>query len=247
MAPAPAGPRTDRHQRRLRNYLLDRRFQLKYAGYFVGIALVLSLALGLVLWRTSQELLRQSEQVVERGQAVVKEGRKVSDVVRMNIVQDPVYGDDPALKAAFEEGDKKYAEQLINEQQQLEQQSLALARQHTAAAWVLVVALLLFVIFVGLAGIVVTHKVAGPVFKMKRQILEVADGQLRLPGRLRRGDELVDFFTAFDQMVRRLRDRQESEIALLEDAIATLEKKAASEDLEPLRQLRDEMRAALDA
>jgi nitrogen fixation/metabolism regulation signal transduction histidine kinase len=167
--------------------------------------------------------------------------------VRMNIVQDPVYGDDPALKAAFEEGDKKYAEQLINEQHQLEQQSLALARQHTAAAWVLIGALLLFVVFVGLAGIVVTHKVAGPVFKMKRQILEVADGHLQLPGRLRRGDELVEFFAAFDRMVRRLRDRQESEIALLEDAIATLEKKAASEDLELLRQLRDEMRAALDA
>jgi methyl-accepting chemotaxis protein len=247
MAASAAGPRTGRHQRRLRNYLLDRRFQLKYAGYFVGIALVLSLALGLILWRTSQELLRQSEQVVERGQAVVKEGRKVSDVVRMNIVQDPVYGDDPALKAAFEEGDKKYAEQLINEQHQLEQQSLALARQHTAAAWVLIGALLLFVVFVGLAGIVVTHKVAGPVFKMKRQILEVADGHLQLPGRLRRGDELVEFFAAFDRMVRRLRDRQESEIALLEDAIATLEKKAASEDLELLRQLRDEMRAALDA
>ena len=83
MGEAAAAPRTGRHQRRLRNYLLDSKFQLKYAGYFVGIAVVLSLALGLILFRTSQELLRQSEQLVERGQAVVDEGRKVSEVVKI--------------------------------------------------------------------------------------------------------------------------------------------------------------------
>ena len=246
MGEAAAAPRTGRHQRRLRNYLLDSKFQLKYAGYFVGIAVVLSLALGLILFRTSQELLRQSEQLVERGQAVVDEGRKVSEVVKMNIVEDPVYGDDPALKAAFEEGDKKYTEKLVDEQRQLKAQSQALAKQHTTAALVLVIALGVFVIFVGLAGIVVTHKVAGPIFKMKRQITDVGEGHLKIPAKLRKGDELVDFFQAFDVMVHSLRDRQEKEIALLEDAIGKLEGKAEPDALEPLNAVREEMRAALD-
>ena len=35
-APAQAG---GRHQRRLRNYLLDTHFQLKYTGYLVAIAI----------------------------------------------------------------------------------------------------------------------------------------------------------------------------------------------------------------
>ena len=36
-----------RHQRRLRNYLLDSHFQLKYSGYLVMIAVALSVSLGL--------------------------------------------------------------------------------------------------------------------------------------------------------------------------------------------------------
>jgi hypothetical protein len=246
MAEAAAKPNPGRHQRRLRNYLLDGRFQLKYAGYFVAIAVVLSVALGLILWQTSQELLRQSEQVVERGQAVVQEGRKVSDVVRMNIVQDPIYGDDPALKEAFEEGDKKYTEKLVTQQTQLEEQSRQLTAQHSAAALVLIIALVLFVVFVALAGIVVTHKVAGPIFKMKRQIQAVTDGHMQLPSKLRKGDELVDFFNAFYHMVEALRGRQEREIELLEEAIAKLEEKADVEELKPVYEVRDEMKAALD-
>ena len=39
----PSIPAGGRHQRRLRNYLLDPPFQLKYSGYLVGIAVLLSL------------------------------------------------------------------------------------------------------------------------------------------------------------------------------------------------------------
>ena len=40
-----------RYQRRLRNYLLDARFQLKYTGYLVATAILLSVALGSLLWK----------------------------------------------------------------------------------------------------------------------------------------------------------------------------------------------------
>lgn len=244
-APPPAAP-TGRQQRRMRNYLLDRRFQLKYSGYFVGIAALLSVALGVILWLTSQELLAQSQQLVERGQAVVTEGKKVSDVVRMNIVKDPDYGGDAELLKAFEEGDQEYTKELEAQQAQLAQQSAHLKTQHRTAAFVLTTTLVLFVFFVGIMGILVTHKVAGPIFKMKRQITEVAEGTLKLPSQLRKGDELVDFFNAFHTMVTSLRERQQKEIEVLERCITALDGRVEAQDLDPLRALLADMKAALE-
>lgn len=249
-----------RHQRRLRNYLLDPQFQLKYTGYLVAIALVLSAALGFLLWRTSQTMLAQSrqtvtqgEQVVKRGREVVTESKKVSEVVKMNIVKDPDYQDNPALLSAFKEGAKKQDERLASQQKALEEQSAALKQQSqrleeqsTTIAWVLSVVLALLVIFIGIAGIIVTHRVAGPIFKMKRHINDVTAGNLSVPSALRKGDELVHFFEAFSDMVKQLRSRQEAEIALLDDAIEKLEAKAEESDLAPLRALRAEMADALE-
>jgi len=110
----------------------------------------------------------------------------------------------------------------------------------------LVGALSLLVVLIGFAGIFVTHKVAGPIYKMKRQINDVGEGRLKIPGKLRKGDELVEFFETFETMVVNLRQRQEVEIEKLERAITTLEPKAEPGELEPLYQLRKEMKAALD-
>ncbi len=261
---ADAATATDRghgrHQRHLRNYLLDARFQLKYSGYLVAIALILSAVLGFILWRTSNAVIAQShaavnqgEQVVALGREVVTESQKVSAVVQMNIVRDPIYSDNPALLEAFKADADEQDQRLVRQQkaleaqsQSLKQQSIALAaRQHTLLTTLCVV-LLLLVIGIGLGGIVVTHKVAGPIYKMKRQIREVGEGRLTVPGSLRKGDELVDFFETFNAMVRSLRSRQEHEIQLLDAAISKLEGNAREEELEPLRTLRRQMQDALE-
>ena len=253
-------PVTGRHQRRLRNYLLDSHFQLKYTGYLVGIALLFSVSLGLLIWRTSVAVIAQShqavhqgEQVVERGREVVAESQKVSEVVKMNIIKDPVYSDNPALLEAFKSDAEKQDERLKAQQQALEGQATALRDQATALTdkqhamlYTLVGALSLLVILIGFAGILVTHKVAGPIFKMKRQISDVGKGHLRIPGKLRKGDELVHFFDTFETMVKNLRRRQEVEIEKLDRAISALEPKAEPGELAPLYQLRSEMKAALD-
>lgn len=260
MGEAAAAPSMSpgRHQRRLRNLLLDRHFQLKYSGFLVGIAVALSVALGVILWRTSgaviaqsREAVAQGEQVVALGREVVSESRKVSAVVQMNIVKDPVYSDNPALLEAFKTDAAKQDERLKQQQRQLESQaaglkqasSLIAERQRTMFLSLYVV-LTLLVVGVGFAGIVVTHKVAGPIYKMKRQIRDVGEGKLTIPGRLRKGDELVDFFDEFDHMVKSLRARQEQEIVLLDAAIEKL--RSHPEALEPLRELRSHMKSALD-
>ncbi len=260
MTSISAGPPTGRHQRRLRNYLLDARFQLKYAGYLVAIAFVLSSSLGLILWRTSDAVIAQSresvavgEQVVDRGRDLVKESKKVNAVVQMNIVRDPAYADNPALLAAFQ-GDAKDNDDKLNGQQlrledqarRLKEQSDKLAAQQRNIGRVLLIVLTLLVIGVGLAGIVVTHRVAGPIYKMKQQLRALRKGNYDVPAPLRKGDELVDFFEEFRRMVGELRRRQEEEIAMLDRAILNLREKTAESDLTELSNLRSHMHGSLD-
>src|SRR5471030_2445437 len=83
-----------RHNRSVKNYLIDSRFQLKYTSMIVGVTVVISAILGVFIYNTSGE-------VVEESQKVVEESKKVSDVVKMSITKDPVYGDNPELAAAF--------------------------------------------------------------------------------------------------------------------------------------------------
>jgi nitrogen fixation/metabolism regulation signal transduction histidine kinase len=255
----PAAP-SGRHQRKLRNYLLDAHFQLKYAGYLVAIAFVLSASLGTILWRTSDAVIAQSresvvvgEQVVERGRDVVKESKKVNAVVQMNIVRDPAYADNPALLTAFQSDAKDNDDKLSGQQARLEEQanrlkeqSAKLESQQHAVGTALIVVLALLVIGVGLAGIVVTHKVAGPIYKMKKQLRELADGNYQVPNPIRKGDELVDFFEEFRRMVRKLRKRQEEEIKLLDRAILNLQGKTNDEELTELRSLRTQMQNSLE-
>jgi nitrogen fixation/metabolism regulation signal transduction histidine kinase len=111
---------------------------------------------------------------------------------------------------------------------------------------VLISVLSLLVVGIGVAGIIVTHRVAGPIHKMKRLLGYVGDGHLMLTEKLRKGDELQHFFDAFEKMVNNLRKRQQNEIDMLDRAIAGLEGTVADEQLTQLRALRREMQDALE-
>lgn len=235
--PSSSIPASGRHQRKLRNLLLDKKFQLKYTGYLLAIAAILGISLGLILWRTSAKVIDQSarnaaqgKQIVELGHEVVAESRKVSAVVRMNIVKDPVYQDDPDLLAAFnaeaKEQDKKFDAQrdrLAKQRKALLLQARELKRSQRTMMVALALALTFLILGIGLAGIVVTHKVAGPIFKMQRHLRDVAKGKLEVPWGLRKGDELVEFFETFRKMVASLRHEREEQILVLKGVLAEIE------------------------
>jgi hypothetical protein len=257
--PAPAQQqKTGRHQRSLKNYLIDPAFQLKYTSYLVAISVFLSAALGLLLWRTSDAVIKQSREAVtqgmetvRRGQKLVEESRKVSAVVRMNISKE--YADQPDLAKIFNEQADDEAKRLEEEQKRLKSEAGRLTQQgkdvesyQATILATLVVTLTLLIVMIGMAGIIITHKVAGPIFKMKRQIRELGEGHMRMPGKLRKGDELVHFFDTFEETVRSLRARQEAEIKKLDAAIAEMEGGAdKSKAITALRDLRDHMQAEL--
>jgi nitrogen fixation/metabolism regulation signal transduction histidine kinase len=80
------------------------------------------------------------------------------------------------------------------------------------------------VVAIGLFGIYFTHKVAGPVFKMKRLLRQVGEGDLRVEARLRKGDELKSFFDAFTRMVGGLRALEQRHLDEVEMAVESLER-----------------------
>jgi hypothetical protein len=103
------------------------------------------------------------------------------------------------------------------------------------------------VISIGAVGILITHKVAGPLFKISSFFARIRDNRIGpLPASLRKGDELQEFYASFLDMHEALRLRTEEEARLLADAIAALESggstgaQKAIEDLRGLRRRKDE-------
>jgi nitrogen fixation/metabolism regulation signal transduction histidine kinase len=254
MSDAPSTAAAPAYRRSARNYLIDRNFQLKYAGVLAGTALLISAVLGVLVWQTSTEVIVQGRKTVERGQLVLVESRRVSQVVAMNIAKE--YKDDPELAKTFGEEAAKDEQKLKDEQDRLERDAAFLQRQQKELFGGLVALLAVLVLAVGMVGIVFTHKVAGPIFKMKRLLRQIGEGKLVVRERLRKGDELQHFFEVFEAMVAELRKRQEAEIAKVDrildklgDApLSTRGLKEFDEDgVEQLRQLRREMQEQLEA
>jgi hypothetical protein len=224
------------HRRRLRNFLLLRGFQLKYAALFAGTALVFSVLLGGLLAKASSEVLRQSQEAVEQGrravetgQQLVQESQKVSAVVGLSLAKSADYSDHPELADAFAADNQSQAAKTLERQRSLETQSRALARNASllSARQVSILTtifglLALLVFAVGLAGIVFTHKVAGPLFKMQRYLKRIGEGRFVEPVPLRRGDDLQELFAELCCAIRALRTREGEDLELLESALAAM-------------------------
>lgn len=227
---ATSAEQSGAHKRSVRNYLLDSRFQLKYAGFLVLVAIAISAVMGVVLYETTGAVVTESS-------ALVDESRKVSEVSRMNVKD--FAPDSPELLAEFNREADAH-DKLISEQQ------ASLIRRQQRMIQSLVGGLALMVVLIGLLGILFTHKVAGPVYKMSRLLKLVGEGQLQVAASLRRGDELREFFDTFTTMVSRLRDREKNKLEQVEAALAALDRGAKDDAVAALSGVRDTMKRRLD-
>jgi methyl-accepting chemotaxis protein len=243
-APAPAAKKV-KYKRSLKNYMLDPRFQLKWTGMIIGVAFVISAIMGVFLYRTTSEVTAQSYKVIAQGEGLIKESQKNSELVKMQIKDQ--YSEAPELADSFAKGAKELDEQIeAKHKLLLAQQQQTIAQQNTMLTS-LVAGLALLVILIGILGIYFTHKVVGPIYKMKMLLRQVGDGKLNFYGKLRKGDELQDFFVVFAEMVEKLKNRQRGEVAELEAAMEEARKSGASDDaISKIQHVRDEMKAALD-
>ena len=242
---APAPQARPKYKRSFKNYLLDPRFQLKWTGMIITVAFVISAIMGVFLYRTSSEVTAQSQKVIGQGQELIKESQKNSDLVKMQIKKE--YGDALELADTFNKSAHELDAQLEVKQKALLSQQQATISQQNTMLTSLVAGLALLVLLIGVLGIYFTHKVVGPIYKMKLLLKQVGDGKLNFYGKLRKGDELQDFFVVFEAMVEKLKERQRREVAELEAAMDAAKASGASEDaIDKIRLVRDEMKAALD-
>src|SRR5579863_6346008 len=140
----PDNPGTNK--RSMRNYLLDSHFQLKYSGFLVLVAVVISGVMGAVLYETTLAVVGESS-------ALVEESKKVSEVSRMNIRD--LASDSPELLTEFNREADAHDKALSDQQGRLIHGQQLMIES-------LVGGLALMVVLIGLLGIYFTHKVAGP-------------------------------------------------------------------------------------
>jgi methyl-accepting chemotaxis protein len=192
-------------KRRLRNYLLVPRFQLKYTAMVVGVTVVVAGVLGLQAYSysTGQTEMVTINKMEAKGSAI--DDRFIRD-----------------LEEYSRQADRKVALGI--------------------ASGVLLLALAL-----GITGIIVTHRLVGPAYRMRMMLREVRDGRLKVSGRLRKHDELQDLFEAFQEMITALRTAQEKEIALLDGAIERAKAAGTPSDaIADVEAVRDRMRKSLE-
>jgi len=80
----------------------------------------------------------------------------------------------------------------------------------------------LMALALALLGILVTHRVAGPLYVMSRYISILAEGRYPVFRPLRRKDELRTFFERFQRAIDSMRARESDEANKLQEAIQNL-------------------------
>jgi len=188
--------------RRLSNFLLDYRFQLKYTGMVVAVTAVVAGVLGFMVYQSSVE---------------------VSEMMGLRIASTPTLS--PEEMTELLEGVPDASEILSS----------------------VIGGLLVLIGAIGFTGIIVTHRVVGPAYRIQRCLEEVGRGRLVVAGRIRKGDELQNVFVALEEMIASLRAAQQGEIDLLTDAIAQAKDAGVPDEAcVAIVAVRDRMIAALD-
>jgi hypothetical protein len=108
----------------------------------------------------------------------------------------------------------------------------------------------LLAVALGLLGVVITHRVAGPVFVLGHYLRVLAQGRFPRMRTLRRSDELKAFFATFLEAVEAMKMREARHTAVLEDALRRMRAAAADHPdlvpaIEALAKAAQERRAAL--
>jgi methyl-accepting chemotaxis protein len=100
--------------------------------------------------------------------------------------------------------------------------------------------------------IVMTHKVAGPLYKIGMHFDQIKDGKLPVMRDLRRGDEFQDFFKKFKGMIETLRVRTQADVEALDTFLRACDAAGASgqgelgHGLDELKKLKKEKESSLE-
>ena len=193
----------DKTQRKVRNYLLDRRFQLKYTGMVLVVTLAVAGILGYFAYDFS------------KGQ---------TEAFTAQLAAQPDLDQETAadLEQFAKQEDRKVRNAIL-------------------------IGIALMTLALGVTGIVVTHRVVGPAYRMRRLFEHVGEGHLEVVTGIRKGDELQELFHSFAEMVESLREQRSEDIVRLEDTLINMEAAGVqSAHITELRALLDRIRKTVD-
>jgi len=126
----------------------------------------------------------------------------------------------------------------------------ALARTDTTLVMLMAGITVLMAGALGLVGVLITHRVAGPVHVMSHYIAVLSRGRYPLMRPLRKQDELKEFFERFQEAVESMRAREAKEADELGRAVEELSPLATSDaaraTLGQLQAMQDRKRDATD-
>jgi hypothetical protein len=209
------------YKRSWKNYLLNTRYQLRFTLFMVAIA---GLLMYMLAWGVRDPRSIEEEHFWPTVMSEAESATKVGVITIQGATLD--YSD-----AAKDD--------------HLKREKIAALKAQEMQLEVILVALVL-VLCSGLFmfGILMTHKVAGPLHKIGLYLDKVRDGKYTTVYNLRKGDQLMEFFDHFKEAHATLRRTQEKDVQALRDLIAAAEKGDAARSPQLAAAL-DELRALL--
>ena len=262
--------------RKLRNFMLNKKLQLSFALFMLGVTALLC---GTLITVTVYEMRRSramftrqrredskmfAKQRKEATKMFARQRREATnimekqlkvatdmlDVMKMDeslkdaveVAQKDIRDRDAQRVATRSQQDKELARRRAEEDKEMKARRERLDREMEEtmrrSTIILAVAMVggcaVFLVALFLYGIVLTHKVAGPLFKISRHMDEVRRGELKDIWGLRKGDQLVEFFDHFKKMHDALKDRRVEDIELLAEVLEEL-KKAETDEAEAMK------------
>lgn len=123
--------------------------------------------------------------------------------------------------------------------------SKQVAALDTSTIYYLIGFVLLMAIALFFWGILMTHRVAGPIFLVTRYLRQMAEGNLPRIRPLRRHDELRELFETFADMVAELYQKDKLEAKLIGQAAQELQEKGGqTETIQALEKLAEKKRSS---
>ena len=170
-----------------KNYLINKRFQLKYTIAIVAMLLVVMLVTGFGLYMGMWGSIIENFSKFKVSQNL-ENAKRITDYEA----------------ARYQKGDYRL-EKIFREAELLSaQEKDALKDALESVNRSLVPKVLALSIFIFLAGIFVSHKIAGPMYRIEKSAEAIQHGDLLVNFRIRSGDEMKDTAGALEDMVETL-------------------------------------------
>jgi hypothetical protein len=184
----PPKPRTP-YKRKLSNYLLDKKLQLRYIMLVTILSGVIAGSLGYLIYQ------------------------------QRHAASAAIEGDLAALTA--DDHTYKELQEVVAADYRAEDRALMYKMIGVGVGLVVILSLYL---------LIMTHKVAGPLYKVSLYFDKMADGKLGKVTALRDGDMLQDFYGNFREMHDAVRTRAQADVITLESAATALRAKATGNE-----------------